>query len=72
MAELNSNEKRKRHPEIYILLLFGFKPKEIINMGYSKVTVYKYNTELPEVLKNLRYSVQKKQNILAFFKNIFK
>ncbi len=45
--------KRQSHPELYILLFLGVKPKNLEKHGYSKATIYKYNRALPEVRKRL-------------------
>lgn len=52
MAE--TEEKRKKHPEIYILLFFGLEANDIIKIGYSKNTVYKYMGEMTELKANIK------------------
>jgi hypothetical protein len=44
--------KKKTKWIIYDLLRFyGFKPKEVIDMGYSPSTVYRYNKAVKETKK---------------------
>ena len=45
--------KREMHPEIFILLERRYPPKKIIEMGYSKSTVYKYNIRYKKALKEI-------------------
>ena len=52
---------RKKQPEIYILFFLGFKPQEIIKLGYSEGTTYKYHKEYPKIIENLK-SVLVNQN----------
>jgi hypothetical protein len=52
MAE--TEEKRKKHPEIYILLFFGLEANDVIKLGYSKNTVYKYMGEMPQIRSDLK------------------
>lgn len=35
--------KKTSPHELILLYAIGFKPKQIISLGYPKVTVYKYN-----------------------------
>jgi len=46
--------ERSRKPEIYLLLMMGFKPKEIENLGFNKNTIYKYSAEFPKILERLK------------------
>jgi hypothetical protein len=46
-------------PEIYILLLKGYKPKQLIDIGLKKTTVYNYSARLPEIQMRLK-DLQKK------------
>lgn len=46
-------------PEIYILLLKGYKPTDLIKIGLKKSTVYNYNARLPEIKLRLK-ELQKK------------
>lgn len=57
-AQVNRTNRRKdgmprgKHPEIYIMLWLGVKPQVLVQQyGYSEQTVYKYNNELPKMLK---------------------
>lgn len=43
--------KKKTPFIIFYLLTKDFKPKEIINMGYSSSTVYRYSSRLRECKK---------------------
>jgi len=52
--EVKKMIERSRKPEIYLLLLLGFKPKEIEKLGFSKFTVYKYSAEMPKILERLK------------------
>lgn len=45
--------KRKSHPELFILLAMGVKPKTLIDKGYSEATVYKYNRQMPEIKEKI-------------------
>ena len=45
---------RQKQPAIYLLLMLGFKPQEIIKLGYSEGTTYKYNKEYPKIIENLK------------------
>jgi hypothetical protein len=51
--------KRERHIEIYLFLLMGFRPQEIIDLGYKLNTVYKYNKEFPKILERLKIKLLK-------------
>ncbi len=52
-------------PAIYILLFKGYRPKELIDIGYNKKTVYNYSAKMPEVhmamKNNLRMLRKKKE-----------
>jgi len=52
--------KSTARPEIYILLLLGFEPIELMNMGFSKGSVYKYNAELPKVILRMKEALRRK------------
>jgi hypothetical protein len=41
-------------PEIYILLLKGYKPKQLIDIGLKRSTVYNYSVRLPEIQMRLK------------------
>ncbi len=43
--------QRSSRPVIWLLLYKGMKPKEIIPLGYSAGTVYKYASMWPTVKK---------------------
>jgi hypothetical protein len=55
--------KSSAKPEIYLLILMGFKPQEIIAMGFSKGSVYSYNAEFPKILERLRTTISKSPTI---------
>jgi hypothetical protein len=46
-------------PEIYVLLLKGHKPKDLINIGLPKSTVYNYSANLPFLKIKLKELVKK-------------
>ena len=46
-------------PEIYHLLIKGYKPKELIAVGVKKSTVYNYSAKLPVIMMRLK-DLQKK------------
>lgn len=46
--------KGKSHPEIFLLLHSGYKPKEIIAKGFSKPTVYSYNHRYKQAYKEFQ------------------
>lgn len=54
-----SNNKSFVKPEIYVLLLKGYKPKDLIKIGLKKSTVYNYSARLPEIQMRLK-ELQKK------------
>jgi len=41
-------------PEIYVLLLKGYKPRDLINIGLSKSTVYNYSAKVPFIKLKLK------------------
>lgn len=45
------SNKREMHPEIFILLERKYTPKKIIEKGFSKSTVYKYNVRYKKAVK---------------------
>ena len=47
------SKKRQSHPELFILLFLGTKPKILQKHGYSRATIYKYNRQIPEIKKKL-------------------
>jgi hypothetical protein len=40
----------KLQPEIYLLFKAGHKPKDLIEIGYNKKTVYNYSARMPQIL----------------------
>jgi len=42
---------------VILFLHAGFKPKEIIKLGYSKATVYKYSSKYKEALQEFRKKI---------------
>lgn len=57
------SEIRSRKPEIYLLLLLGFKPKEIEKLGFSRFTVYKYSSEMKHILERLKIALSKYKKV---------
>lgn len=45
--------QRSSRPALWILLFLGLKPDVLIEMGYSKGTVYKYSAQLPKIKQEL-------------------
>lgn len=43
--------KKESPVEIYLHLFSRVPPKDIIAMGYSRITVYKYSMKFPKVLE---------------------
>ena len=46
-------------PEIYYLLLKGYKPRQLIAIDCKKSTVYNYSSKLPEVQLRLNQLIKK-------------
>lgn len=51
MTDKITNSFRKSHPELFLMLGMGIEPQKLIERGYSKATVYKYNKQLKEAKK---------------------
>jgi len=50
-------------PEIYILLLKGHKPKELIDIGLKRSTVYNYSARLPEIQMRMKILQKKLKDV---------
>ncbi len=57
-VEKNKGKNRRSHYEIFILFKF-FKPAELVKLGYSKATVYKYNKDWKEAKQKAIEFLQK-------------
>jgi len=49
----------KLQPEIYMLLRSGWKPKDLIRIGYKKKTVYNYSCRMPMIIINYKNAIKK-------------
>jgi hypothetical protein len=45
--------------EIFLLLNKNFKPKDLIRIGYSRATVYRYNSKWHEVKRKFEQAKRK-------------
>lgn len=54
---------RRKTPFVIILFFHaGFKPKQIIEMGYPESTVYKYSARYKEALKEFQERIGEKRS----------
>lgn len=63
LIELPESNKSFVKPEIYLLLLKGFKPRDLIKVGVKASTVYAYSARLPEIQMRLK-DLQKKLKVM--------
>lgn len=49
----------RSQPVVWILLVRGYKPKKLIELGYTETLVYRYNARLSEVKIELKEMVAK-------------
>lgn len=53
MLKVTETKRRQSHPELYILLFLGVKPKVLEKHGYSMATIYKYNGQIPRIKEKI-------------------
>lgn len=59
-------------PEIYYLLLKGYKPRQLIAIDCKKSTVYNYSSKLPEIQMRLKIMEKKLKEVRNNGKSKFK